>query len=512
MFLNFSSKKENLIRISILVFFLSFFWVNLIQAEQQPEIYFFWGEGCPYCELEKIFLENLKSEYPNLKINEFEIYNNQGNLKLLEDLAEAYQINLQGIPITFIGDEVVVGFGSANTTGETIENLVQECSSSNCLSPLSRLNSSENEPNHDSQENDICVNLFIQSNCDPCQNLITFLENQSQQEGFDLKIYNISESEKNAKIYQEVLGYYNISSTGFPILFIGETYLVGEERIKENLKSVVTHCQKTSCPCPLHDIEHALTQLPRKDDFMPDNELLKLNFFGKTFSISAGSSLPWLTVGLGLIDGINPCTFSVLFFLLTYLLAIGSRKKAVKVGLVFSLTVFFVYLIFMLGILNLISIIGAINKIKILVAIIALIAGLIMLKDFFYYGRWISLEIPQKAKPVLQKLIKRGTIPSAIVLGILASLVELPCTSGIPLVYTTILAQQKIVGSAALLYLVAYNLFYIAPLLIIIGLVALVLVRIDAAEAWRIRLRKYMRLLSGLILIFLALAILLGWM
>jgi hypothetical protein len=75
--------------------------------------------------------------------------------------------------------------------------------------------------------------------------------------------------------------------------------------------------------------------------------------------------------------------FSVLLFLVTYLLAIGSKKRAIKVGLVFAFGVFFIYFLFMLGILNLITLIGFIQKIKILIATFALIAALILIKDFF---------------------------------------------------------------------------------------------------------------------------------
>jgi cytochrome c biogenesis protein CcdA len=91
-------------------------------------------------------------------------------------------------------------------------------------------------------------------------------------------------------------------------------------------------------------------------------------------------------------------------------------------------------------------------------------------------------------------------------------LVELPCTSGIPLVFTTILAQQHITGTLALLYLIAYNVFYVIPLLIVIGLVAFVLLKMEEAESWRLKFRKYMRLVSGIILTFLGIALLFGFM
>jgi hypothetical protein len=163
----------------------------------------------------------------------------------------------------------------------------------------------------------------------------------------------------------------------------------------------------------------------------------------------------------------------------------------------------------MLGMINLISLISFIQKIKIIIAVFALIASLILIKDFFAYGKGISLEIPESTKPWIEKLIKRGTIPSAILLAFLSSLVELPCTVGIPLVYTTILAER--VG-AHIPYLIWYNFFFIVPLLIIIVGVSSAWAQVDRVEKWRLSFRKYMRLVAGLILLFLAVALFKGWM
>jgi len=163
----------------------------------------------------------------------------------------------------------------------------------------------------------------------------------------------------------------------------------------------------------------------------------------------------------------------------------------------------------MAGMLNLITLIGVIQKIKIVVAILALLAGVVMIKDFFAYGKWFSLEIPESTKPAVEKLIKKGTIPSAILLAGLSSLVELPCTAGIPLVYTTLLAQRQVNHFA---YLFWYNLFFVIPLLLIIAGVAFAWAQADKLEKWRLNFRKYMRLAAGAILVFLAIALLKGWM
>ncbi len=216
-----------------------------------------------------------------------------------------------------------------------------------------------------------------------------------------------------------------------------------------------------------------------------------------------------LAIGLGLIDGIlNPCALSVLFFLVAYLLAIGTSKKCLKIGIAYSFIVFVVYFLFMYGVLNVISIIGFIEIIKTIVVSVLIVAGLLSLKDFFFYGKWVSLEIPKFAKPKIEKLIKMATLPSAILLALFVSLVEIPCAGAFPFAFTTILAEKGIVGILSTLYLLLYNFFFVLPLILLVLIFYFGLQKVEKAEELRLKTRKYMRLATGLILISLGLAML----
>ena len=115
-------------------------------------------------------------------------------------------------------------------------------------------------------------------------------------------------------------------------------------------------------------------------------------------NINTNVPLPLLGAALGLLDGgFNPCALSVLFFLIAYLMGLGSKKKCLVMGLIYSMMIFFVYFSFMLGVLKAISFIGYLELIKNLVGVILIILGIVEMKDFFFYGRWISLEIPKFA-------------------------------------------------------------------------------------------------------------------
>jgi len=235
--------------------------------------------------------------------------------------------------------------------------------------------------------------------------------------------------------------------------------------------------------------------------------MIKIPLFG---AVRADLPIPILGAVLGFLDGaFNPCALSVLFFLAAYLLAIGSRKKALILGLVYSVMVFLVYFLFMYGALNIFFIVGYLEIVKMVIGVVTVAAGLIQIKDFFFYGKWLSLEIPKSAKPTIESLIKRATIPSAILLGIFVSLVEIPCAGGFPLAFLAIISSKT--GLENIFYLVIYNFFFVLPLIILTLVLYFGFIQIEKAEKARLKLRKYMRLISGVVLLALGLSILMRW-
>jgi hypothetical protein len=59
-------------------------------------------------------LNNLKNKYPEIDLHSFEVYFNKENQKLWENIAKAYGTTTSGVPMTFIGDKVFIGFAEGN--------------------------------------------------------------------------------------------------------------------------------------------------------------------------------------------------------------------------------------------------------------------------------------------------------------------------------------------------------------------------------------------------------------
>jgi len=228
-------------------------------------------------------------------------------------------------------------------------------------------------------------------------------------------------------------------------------------------------------------------------------------------------SLPLAVWGivLGLVDGIfNPCALSVLFFMVAYMLGIGSRKRLLVIGVAYSLMVFLVYFVFVYLLTQFISItvyyIGYVQLMRYVLGGIVLLLGVLEVKDFFFYGKGVSLEIPKFAKPHIERLTKAATLPAALILGFLVSLVEIPCAGGFPLVYAGMLK-----GSSSILtvfYSLWYTLFFIIPLIALTLVFYFGFGKVEEAEKKRVGLRKYMRLVAGILLIFFGVAFILGWL
>lgn len=210
--------------------------------------------------------------------------------------------------------------------------------------------------------------------------------------------------------------------------------------------------------------------------------------------------LRFLTVvTTALVDSINPCAIGVLILLISTLMHLShDRRRMAAVGLIYIAVIYVTYFLAGIGLLYFIQRLNIAEPLGIFVGALVIIAGGIEIKDFFWYGNGISLEIPKFGVERIKRAVKKATIPGVISLGFLVAAVELPCTGGPYLAMTTILAQR--IDIQAIYYLLIYNFIFVLPLLVILGL-AYSGTRLKAVELWKNKYRKWMRLVTGIMLI-----------
>ena len=206
-----------------------------------------------------------------------------------------------------------------------------------------------------------------------------------------------------------------------------------------------------------------------------------------------------------LIDSINPCAIGVLILLISIMIAFKTKKEMLFYGLMYVLAVFITYVLAGFGILYFLSSVPLFvsEYISIVVGLLIIIAGLIEIKDFFWYGQGITLAIPPERAKQIHEMTKKITLPGVILLGIFVAGVELPCT-GAPYLAILLLLSQNF-NFTAFLMLILYNIIFIMPLIVILLMVHLG-VKIQNIKKWKQNNRAYMRLATGIILIFL------GWL
>lgn len=219
----------------------------------------------------------------------------------------------------------------------------------------------------------------------------------------------------------------------------------------------------------------------------------------------------WAVITAALIDSINPCAFGVMIFLATYLGAVGSKGRLLKVGLVYVLTVFVTYLLAGLGVLQILSSFSVVTVwIYKIAGAVLIVAGLINIKELFWYKKGISLQISDKHKPLIEKFIYKTSIPAAIILGFLVSAFELPCTGqvylGILAILSKATASTKMLG---FIWLLIYNLIFVAPLIVI-----LLLFYFDKKNNWFTGMKedrkRWLRFFMGLAMLALGILMILG--
>ncbi len=221
-----------------------------------------------------------------------------------------------------------------------------------------------------------------------------------------------------------------------------------------------------------------------------------------------GIDLPTLSVVIvtALIDSINPCAIGVLILMVSLVLnGKGSPRRLLTLGGLYIFAIFTTYLAAGLGLIYFLAAIplAVTEYLSLAVGALVIFAGLLEIKDYFWYGKGFSLEIPAIFRDKIYAYAKNLSVPGVVLLGAFVAGVELPCTGAPYLAIITVLSLNF--NFQAFMLLVLYNLLFVAPLLVILALVALG-VELSKIKQWKQDNKHYMRLGIGLLLIAL------GWL
>ncbi|MBW3015760.1 hypothetical protein KY330_05025 [Candidatus Woesearchaeota archaeon] len=376
-----------------------------------------------------------------------------------------------------------------------------DCVSSTDPSLYNALSNNSNTAIHD--ENSICIVYFYGDGCPNCAKIKPYLEEiqDKYKEKIHFQEYEIYNNLKNYQLYNQYCGIQRIplEKRGVPLLAINDKFFMGSTQIRDNLEQEIESMLESGtrlCPLPNEMGCHNIDTSENSDPSIEHLENTKI-------------TLP-LILGAGLVDGVNPCAFAVLIFLLTFLLEVSSNKRRmIKAGAAYTFSVYLSYLLAGLGLFSVIQLSGMSRVVVTAAAVLAIAAGLVNVKDYFWYGKGFSLKIPESKRETIKKWTYKANVPAALVLGFLVSMFELPCTGGVYLAIIALLADS-VTRLTAIYYLLIYNLMFILPLIVIIAALTWGM-KAEHIANWRESKKNWMKLAMGLLLIVLGAGMLLGW-
>jgi len=210
-------------------------------------------------------------------------------------------------------------------------------------------------------------------------------------------------------------------------------------------------------------------------------------------------------------DSINPCAFAILFVILWSILSqTGSYKKVLLTGLAFTFSIFMSYYLMGIGLYKAFTYANQAMYLQLGAATVAILIGLANIKDYLWFGKYFTMEMPDTFKMQSRKWLKKIHAPIwAFFIWILISLFLLPCTWGPYLTILSYLASESAtINMSWYIYLLIYNLIFITPFVIITLLVSLWSADIAVLKEYREIYKQEIHLAVWILMLWLGLYLL----
>lgn len=304
----------------------------------------------------------------------------------------------------------------------------------------------------------VTIHFFEDKLCPVCRDQKEFLEElKKDYPQIELKKYSISDTARLGELAEERgIEDYRIMA---PTTFVGDNFFQFSDFTERH--------------------EEMLVRAIEGETVQEEGLVIGVPFSEREVDVSLWS-LPALTAVLGSLDGFNVCSLGALILILSIVLAFESRKKIFIFGGLFILVTGIVYglLVFVWGRLFEV-LVGQLDILRLVVGLAALGGGVYFFREFlkFYkHGPACSSsgsKLVREATKKLQQAFKepqKGFVflaTSVALFAVVITIVELPCSVGIPIAFTGILVERGVSLFTFVLYVLAYIFFYLLMEIII---------------------------------------------
>lgn len=195
-----------------------------------------------------------------------------------------------------------------------------------------------------------------------------------------------------------------------------------------------------------------------------------------------GLTVPTVLVS-GVADGLNPCAFALLVLFATYTLTMvnavtadGSptqlaRQRLIGAGSLYVGAVWITYFLIGLGLFSFLGWLGEDHLVTRIAVILALVMALWMIKDVLFPGWGPAMAAPQATHGWMHRAMERGGLAGMLIAGMLVGICTVPCSGAIYLAIVAVLHASG-GGITGLALLALYNIAFIVPLLVLLGVIS----------------------------------------
>ncbi|MFZ5982491.1 MAG: cytochrome c biogenesis CcdA family protein [Patescibacteria group bacterium] len=342
---------------------------------------------------------------------------------------------------------------------------------------------------------------FYSENCSLCDDVDNYFSQSGAWDRIDIKKIELS-GESNMDYLNQFFDVFEVApeKRGWPVIFFGSSVIVGSQPIIEDFLKEIEKVEANEFPSP-ENIRRAIEEQKRI-------ETTKKEEAESRFSLG-------VFLEAALIDSINPCVFSVIMILLSLMIFVRHKKRALILGGSFILGIlsFYFFLGFSYGELSW-NIIRFSKIFSLSSGFFLILIGIIKVSRFLenLLGRvgirrfFENLKISPKPRELLVSMLEKSWFD--FILGALAGYLLIPCSHKPYLASMKVLFEKNISGQVFLALL--YDLIFILPFILVMLVVHFGL-RNRKMENWEEKNARLLHAIMGSVLVFVGIYLIQNW-
>jgi hypothetical protein len=451
-----------------LILFLVFILPQVSFSKDVVRLYLFYSEETGGLRLEREIIKPLSKRHP-LEVQSFSV-NELKNYDLLVKFEKELQDTENELPVVIIGDRVL---GGETEIRRDLEGLVRSyAGKGGTLWPFLKTAKMEEEgwipaaPTEEERKSGkiIYAAFLYMPGCLHCEEMKEDMKKWAARvPELRIRMFSLTR-EENKKLDEALSQIYQVPESKRLVdhkLYMGEDYLWSEDLHLESFQKLISKYKGKGAPPPWERVTK---------EALEKGEKSIIERF-RRWSLSA-------ILIAGFIDGINPCAFATIIFLVSYLTFVGKKgREIVLYGTIFTSGVFIAYLLVGMGLMTFLHQMSAFPLISkgvyLFIAFFALALGLISLYDYILFRRgqvakW-KLQLPMGLKKKIHEIIReqarfKGGLLATFGAGFIIAVCTVICTGQVYLPTIGFVMSIPELRKNAIFNLILYNIMYIVPL------------------------------------------------